>query len=254
MIGGAPPGRRADPRRRVGQRDPARAGLKPTAPRVARSRATRDTDPSHGATRLGPAPRGVAPHVLLHEVPRHARRRVRPARAARRRSGARAAPRERPADRRAVPGGLHLAEFALGCFWGAEKGFWQLPGVWVTAVGYQGGFTPNATYQEACSGRTGHAEAVRVAFDPAKVGYEELLKHFWEAHDPTQGMRQGNDVGTQYRSAIFPRTAEQRAAAMASRDAYQERLTAAGFGAITTEINGPPAPDSTSPRSITSST
>jgi len=141
------------------------------------------------------------------------------------------------------PDGTEIAELALGCFWGAEKGFWQLPGVWVTAVGYQGGFTPNATYQEACSGKTGHAEAVRVVFDPSKVTYEELLKHFWEAHDPTQGMRQGNDVGTQYRSAIFPRTAEQRALAIASRDAYQSRLTAAGFGAITTEISGPPAPE-----------
>ena len=141
------------------------------------------------------------------------------------------------------PDGTEIAELALGCFWGAEKGFWQLPGVWVTAVGYQGGFTPNATYQEACSGKTGHAEAVRVVFDPSKITFEELLKHFWEAHDPTQGMRQGNDVGTQYRSAIFPRTAEQRALAIASRDAYQSRLTAAGFGAITTEISGPPAPE-----------
>ena len=141
------------------------------------------------------------------------------------------------------PDGTEIAELALGCFWGAEKGFWQLPGVWVTAVGYQGGFTPNATYQEACSGKTGHAEAVRVVFDPSKITYEELLKHFWEAHDPTQGMRQGNDVGTQYRSAIFPRTTEQRALAIASRNTYQARLTAAGFGAITTEISGPPAPD-----------
>ncbi len=141
------------------------------------------------------------------------------------------------------PDGTEIAEFAFGCFWGAEKGFWQVPGVWVTAVGYQGGFTPNATYEEACSGKTGHAEAVRVVFDPSKVTYEELLKHFWEAHDPTQGMRQGNDVGTQYRSAIFPRTGEQRATAIASRDAYQQQLTAAGFGAITTEISGPPAPE-----------
>jgi peptide-methionine (S)-S-oxide reductase len=141
------------------------------------------------------------------------------------------------------PDGLEVAEFALGCFWGAEKGFWQLPRVWVTAVGYQGGFTPNATYQEACSGRTGHAEAVRVVFGPSVVSYEELLKHFWEAHDPTQGMRQGNDAGTQYRSAIFPHTDAQRAAALASRDAYQARLSAAGFGEITTEISGPPAPE-----------
>jgi peptide-methionine (S)-S-oxide reductase len=140
------------------------------------------------------------------------------------------------------PAGLDIAEFALGCFWGAEKGFWQLPGVWVTAVGYQGGYTPNPTYREACSGRTGHAEAVRVVFDPALVSYEALLAHFWEAHDPTQGMRQGNDVGTQYRSAVFPRTDAQRAIAIASRDAYQQRLAAAGFGPITTEIIGPPAP------------
>ena len=141
------------------------------------------------------------------------------------------------------PDGLEIAEFALGCFWGAEKGFWQMPGVWVTAVGYQGGFTPNATYREACSGKTGHAEAVRVVFDPSKVTYEALLKHFWEAHDPTQGMRQGSDVGTQYRSAIFPQTPDQRAIAVASRDAYQARLTASGFGEITTEISGPPAPE-----------
>jgi len=140
------------------------------------------------------------------------------------------------------PDGFEVAEFALGCFWGAEKGFWQLPGVWVTAVGYQGGYTPNATYREACSGKTGHAEAVRVVFDPSKVTYEELLKHFWEAHDPTQGMRQGNDLGTQYRSAIFPLTPEQRRAAIASRDVYQTRLTASGFGPITTEIAGPPPP------------
>ena len=141
------------------------------------------------------------------------------------------------------PDGLEIAELGLGCFWGAEKGFWRLPGVWVTAVGYQGGYTPNATYREACSGKTGHAEAVRVVLDPGRISYEEILKHFWEAHDPTQGMRQGNDVGTQYRSAIFPRSQEQRAVAIASRGAYQARLSAAGFGAITTEIAGPPAPD-----------
>ena len=141
------------------------------------------------------------------------------------------------------PDGFEVAEFAFGCFWGAEKGFWQMPGVWVTAVGYQGGYTPNATYREACSGKTGHAESVRVVFDPSKVTYEALLKHFWEAHDPTQGMRQGNDVGTQYRSAIFPRTLEQRATAIASRDRYQAELTAAGLGEITTEISGPPAPE-----------
>ncbi len=141
------------------------------------------------------------------------------------------------------PDGFEVAEFAFGCFWGAEKGFWQMPGVWVTAVGYQGGYTPNATYREACSGKTGHAEAVRVVFDPSKVTYEALLKHFWEAHDPTQGMRQGNDVGTQYRSAIFPQTAGQRAAAIASRDRYQAELSASGLGEITTEISGPPAPE-----------
>ena len=141
------------------------------------------------------------------------------------------------------PDGLEIAEFALGCFWGAEKGFWQQPGVWVTAVGYQGGHTPNATYREACSGRTGHAEAVRVVYETTRVSYQELLKHFWEAHDPTQGLRQGNDIGTQYRSAIFPRTADQRDAAIASRNTYQTRLMAAGFGPITTEISGPPAPE-----------
>jgi peptide-methionine (S)-S-oxide reductase len=141
------------------------------------------------------------------------------------------------------PDGFEVAELALGCFWGAEKDFWGLPGVWVTAVGYQGGYTPNATYKEACSGKTGHAEAVRVVFDPSTITYERILAHFWEAHDPTQGMRQGNDMGTQYRSAIFPRTPEQRAMAIATRDAYQEGLSAAGFGQITTEILGPPAPE-----------
>jgi peptide-methionine (S)-S-oxide reductase len=134
------------------------------------------------------------------------------------------------------PDGLEVAEFALGCFWGEEKLFWQVPGVWVTAVGYQGGFTPNPTYREVCTGRTGHAESIRVVFDPKVVSYEELLRKFWEAHDPTQGMRQGNDVGTQYRSAIFVRDDGQRAAAERSRAAYQERLTAAGYDDITTEI------------------
>ena len=140
------------------------------------------------------------------------------------------------------PDGYEVAEFALGCFWGEEKTFWQLPGVWTTAVGYQGGYTPNATYQEACTGKTGHAEAVRVVFDPSKVTYGQLLKVFWENHDPTQGMRQGNDMGTQYRSAIFVRDETQRAAAESSKAMYQMRLSAAGHGRITTEIVGPPAP------------
>jgi peptide-methionine (S)-S-oxide reductase len=140
------------------------------------------------------------------------------------------------------PDGTQVAEFALGCFWGEEKTFWEVPGVWVTAVGYQGGFTPNPTYAEVCTGHTGHSEAVRVVFDPRQVTYDELLKVFWESHDPTQGMRQGNDVGTQYRSAIFVQDDAQRRAAEASRDAFQERLRGAGYGQITTEIVGPPAP------------
>jgi peptide-methionine (S)-S-oxide reductase len=134
------------------------------------------------------------------------------------------------------PEGTEVAVFGLGCFWGAEKDFWQLPGVVSTAVGYAGGSTPNPTYQEACSGKTGHAEVVQVAFDPARVSYEQLLKLFWEHHDPTQGMRQGNDMGSSYRSIILATTPQQRAAADASRDAYQERLSAAGYGPITTEI------------------
>ena len=135
-----------------------------------------------------------------------------------------------------APEGFGVAVFGLGCFWGEEKTFWQQPGVWTTAVGYQGGYTPNATYQEACSGRTGHAEAVRVVFDPSKTSYEQLLKVFWENHDPTQGMRQGNDRGTQYRSVILTTTPEQQEQAEASRAAYQVKMTAAGYGEITTSI------------------
>ena len=138
------------------------------------------------------------------------------------------------------PDGLEVAELAFGCFWGAERDFWETPGVYVTAVGYSGGSTPNPTYREVCTGQTGHAEAVRVVFDPKQVSYDQLLKVFWENHDPTQGMRQGNDVGTQYRSAIYTYGDEQRKAAEASRDAYQERLTAAGYGQITTEIREAP--------------
>jgi len=134
------------------------------------------------------------------------------------------------------PDGTQTAVFGLGCFWGAEKAFWQVPGVVSTAVGYAGGYTPNPTYREACSGRTGHAEVVLVAFDPARVTYDRLLKLFWEHHDPTLGMRQGNDVGTQYRSIILTTDDQQRVTAEASRTMYQERLSAAGFGAITTEI------------------
>jgi peptide-methionine (S)-S-oxide reductase len=134
------------------------------------------------------------------------------------------------------PEGTRTAIFGLGCFWGAEKDFWQLPGVVTTAVGYAGGATPNPTYQEACTGQTGHAEVVLVAYDPARISYEDLLKTFWESHDPTQGMRQGNDLGTQYRSLILTADDDQRATAEASRDAFQANLTKAGYGAITTEI------------------
>ncbi len=134
------------------------------------------------------------------------------------------------------PAGAQEAFFALGCFWGAEKDFWQVPGVITTAVGYQGGLSPNPTYAEVCSGRTGHAETVRVVFDPTKVTYEQLLKVFWESHDPTQGMRQGNDIGTQYRSAIFTTDEAQQRAAEASREMYAASLAAAGYGAITTEV------------------
>ncbi|UCH52573.1 MAG: peptide-methionine (S)-S-oxide reductase MsrA [Pseudomonadota bacterium] len=138
------------------------------------------------------------------------------------------------------PEGLQLAMFGLGCFWGAERKFWQLPGVYSTQVGYAGGFTPNPTYKEVCSGMTGHNEVVRVAYVPAALTYEELLKVFWEAHDPTQGMRQGNDIGTQYRSGLYCYDAEQKAAAERSKAAYQARLVAKGFGLPTTEILGAP--------------
>jgi peptide-methionine (S)-S-oxide reductase len=136
------------------------------------------------------------------------------------------------------PEGLQTAQFAMGCFWGAERAFWELPGVYSTAVGYAGGFTPNPTYQEVCSGQTGHTEMVLVVYDPAKIAYAELLKVFWEAHDPTQGMRQGNDVGSQYRSAIYCYTAEQRATVEATRAQFQAALTTRGYGEITTEIRG----------------
>ncbi len=134
------------------------------------------------------------------------------------------------------PQGLETALFGLGCFWGAERLFWLIPGVDVTAAGYAGGYTPNPSYQEVCSGMTGHNEVVRVVYDPGAVNYGQLLKIFWEAHDPTQGMRQGNDVGTQYRSGIYAYDAAQRALAEASKTAYQKLLAAAGHGTITTEI------------------
>lgn len=134
------------------------------------------------------------------------------------------------------PDGFETAYFALGCYWGAERVFWRVPGVWVTAVGNMGGTTPNPTYEEVCSGLTGHAETVMVVFDPKVVTYEDLLKTFWEAHDPTQGMRQGNDVGTHYRSAIYTTSPQQQAAAEASKTAYQAALSERGYGAVTTEI------------------
>ena len=138
--------------------------------------------------------------------------------------------------------GMETLDVGMGCFWGAERKFWQLPGVFVTAVGYQGGQTPNPTYEEVCSGLTGHTEVVRVVFDPAQVSLEQVLRTFWENHDPTQGMRQGNDTGTQYRSAIYCHTQAQYDAALASRDAYGQRLRAAGHGDITTEIVFPAPP------------
>ncbi|MEN8653616.1 peptide-methionine (S)-S-oxide reductase MsrA [Streptomyces sp. 21So2-11] len=134
------------------------------------------------------------------------------------------------------PEGFEVADFAMGCFWGAERKFWETPGVWTTLVGYQGGYTENPAYEEVCAGVTGHTEAVRVVFDPAAVSYEQLLKVFWESHNPTQGFRQGNDVGTQYRSAIHTHSPAQAAAVEASREAYQKVLTGARHGTITTEI------------------
>ncbi|MFD0355726.1 peptide-methionine (S)-S-oxide reductase MsrA [Streptomyces sp. NPDC127110] len=134
------------------------------------------------------------------------------------------------------PEGLEVADFGLGCFWGAERKFWQTPGVWTTLAGYQGGYTENPLYEEVCSGQTGHTEVVRVVFDPAQVSYATLLKLFWESHDPTQGFRQGNDVGTQYRSAVYTHSPAHQAAAEASRDAYQRVLTSAGHGTITTAV------------------
>ncbi|WP_296642430.1 peptide-methionine (S)-S-oxide reductase MsrA [Roseinatronobacter sp.] len=141
----------------------------------------------------------------------------------------------------AVPEGMDQAMFGMGCFWGVERIFWQSKGIWLTMVGYAGGFTPNPTYQEVCTGQTGHNEVVRVIFDPAQISYEALLAKFWEGHDPTQGMRQGNDRGTQYRSGVYAYGDTQLAAAMASRDAFAPRLLQAGYGAITTEIL--PAPE-----------
>jgi peptide-methionine (S)-S-oxide reductase len=134
------------------------------------------------------------------------------------------------------PPGTEIADFGAGCFWGVERKFWQVPGVVSTSVGYAGGYTPNPTYEEVCSGQTGHAEVVRVVFDPSAVTYEQLLKVFWEGHDPTQGLRQGNDVGSQYRSLILTHSDAQRDAALASRESYQKVLTTAGYGDITTEI------------------
>lgn len=138
------------------------------------------------------------------------------------------------------PDGLEVADFAMGCFWGVERKFWPVPGVWVTAAGYVNGITPNPTYEEVCSGRTGHTEAVRVVYDPRVVTYEDLLKVFWENHDPTQGMRQGNDIGTQYRSGVYVHNDAQASAAVASLQSYQQALSDQGHGAVTTEIAAAP--------------
>ncbi len=135
-----------------------------------------------------------------------------------------------------VPAGMEVADFGMGCFWGVERIFWQLDGVYATSVGYAAGYTPNASYEEVCTGKTGHNEVVRVVFDPAKIAYDVLLRVFWEGHDPTQGMRQGNDRGTQYRSGIYTHSDEQQAAAEQSKDAFAPQLSKAGYGAITTEI------------------
>lgn len=140
-----------------------------------------------------------------------------------------------------VPAGMDVAVFGMGCFWGVERMFWKLDGVYSTAVGYAGGYTPNATYEEVCSGKTGHNEVVRVVFDPSQISYDRLLQVFWEGHDPTQGMRQGNDAGTQYRSGIYVANDDQRAAAESSKADFQPRLTRAGYGQITTEIVDAPA-------------
>ncbi len=151
-----------------------------------------------------------------------------------------------------IPDGMQVALFGLGCFWGAERKFWKTPGVWSTAVGYAGGTTRNPTYREVCSGRTGHTEVVRVIFDPMKLSYDQLLKVFWESHDPTQGMRQGNDTGTQYRSALYTFGDEQARIAAKSYERYAAELKLAGHGAITTELRA--APDFILPRTTTSST
>ena len=140
-----------------------------------------------------------------------------------------------------VPAGMEVAMFGMGCFWGVERMFWKLDGVYLTMVGYAGGFTPNATYEEVCSGKTGHNEVVRVVYDPTRISYDDLLRVFWEGHDPTQGMRQGNDRGTQYRSGIYTFSDAQQQAALAAKDAFAPRLSKAGYGEVTTEIL--PAPD-----------